>query len=173
MDLGVRIGIESILALIFMLILTYLFFKAVREKKIFISLVCVLLIVLFIHSSYHRYQTLISLSIFEADQVEITSLNEDEIIEVDAGVLLEGITGHISYGKINKDFSLDYKIDFQKEGKVLVTAYVKTITKDEVVEYNHVFRVLNEKYAIMKIGNRYYSLKQDFYDNLENIIQGH
>lgn len=173
MDLGVRIGIETILALIFMLILTYLSFKAFKEKKIFISLACVLIMVFIIHSSYDRYHTLTSLRIFEADQVEITSLIRDEIIKVDAGVLLEGITGHITYGKINKDFSLDYKINFQKEGKVLVTAYVKTITKDEVAESEHVLRVLNEKYAIMKIGNRYYSLQQDFYDNLESITQTH
>ena len=60
-----------------------------------------------------------------------------------------------------------------KEKNILVTAYVATITKDEVVESGHIFGVLNEKYAIMKIGSRYYSLKQVFYDNLESIIQVH
>ena len=41
-------------------------------------------------------------------------LNKDEAINADAGVLLEGITGYMSYGKINIDFSLDYRIDFKK-----------------------------------------------------------
>lgn len=41
-------------------------------------------------------------------------LNKDEAINADADVLLEGITGHMSYGKINKDYSLGYRIDFKK-----------------------------------------------------------
>ncbi len=89
-----------------------------------------------------------SLRIFEADQVEITSLNGDEAIKVTAGVLLEGITGYINYGKINKDFSTDYRINYQKGDRVLVTAYVKTITKEEVAESDHIFGVINDKYNI-------------------------
>ncbi len=173
MDLGVRIAIELIMALVFILILAYLLSKVIKEKKTFLSLVYVLLMVLIINSSYHRYHTLTSLRIFEADQVEITSLIKDKIIEVDAGVLLEGITGHISYGMINMNFSSDYRINFYKENKILSTAYIKTINKDEVADSDHIFRVLNRKYAIMQIGNRYYSLKQDFYDNLKSIMQAH
>ncbi len=143
------------------------------NKNILVVAFCVLFMILIFHSFYQRYHALTSLRIFEADQVEITSLNGDEAIRVAAGVLLEGITGHISYGKINKDFSTDYRIKFQKEDRVLVTAYVKTITKDEVAESDHIFGVLNGKYAIMQIGNRHYSLKQDFYNNLKSIMQAH
>lgn len=63
---------EFIMTIIFLLILAYLLFRSIKEKKIFLSLVCVLLMILIFHSSYQRYHALTSLRIFEADQIEIT-----------------------------------------------------------------------------------------------------
>ncbi|MGV8155247.1 MAG: hypothetical protein ACLKAL_13290 [Alkaliphilus sp.] len=161
-----------IIFLILALNITICIYVAFKKRKKWLLIIAVPIIILAARDQYQSYELRSFLEIIQADTIEVICLKNKKSVVLPAAELLTGVSAVSSIYRKPAGIELEeqYVINFFKNDKRVGRFIILSVEKNSSKEFYR-FRLLKNQRLTVRRGGRYYHLMEQFYSNLNRILE--